>query len=106
MGQFTCTSHQTVGEQPSGCKKIQPGRAEEAGGASPRVFFPCDLEKACPFIQVGVMKQSFASNISFPFLIRRKLGPRQADFKLCIVKLQRREPEATQTLQFRAPSCV
>lgn len=76
------------------------------GGASLRVFFPCDLEKACPFIQVGVMKQAIASNTSFPFLIRRKLGPRQADFKLCIVKLQRGEPEATQTLQFRTPSCV
>lgn len=50
--------------------------------------------------------QSSISNASSPFLIRRSLGPEESDFKLWIVKLQRKELEATQNLQFRAPRCL
>lgn len=55
-----------------------------------RNFFPWDYLKGMHmFNQVGMMKgaQSSTSNISFPFLIQRSLGPEEGDFKLWIVEL-------------------
>lgn len=45
----------------------------------------------------------------FSLLIQRSLGPEEGDFKLWILKLQRKKLEATQNLQLRAappPHCL